>query len=115
MVTVVDACTRDGRGGSPTAGVVDDGALGDDERRAIARETATSHTAFVDTTTGDAPTVRFFTRDGELMNCGHGTIAAQAVLLERGAARPRLRTGGRVFATTTDRRAGGIEVWFDQG
>ncbi|MFI6240215.1 PhzF family phenazine biosynthesis protein [Micromonospora sp. NPDC050795] len=78
----------------------------------------TSHTAFVDTTTADAPGVRFFTSTGELPNCGHGTIAAQAVLLDRSGAMEhhgRQRSGGRTFATTAIRRHNGIEVWFDQG
>ncbi|MBG0564427.1 PhzF family phenazine biosynthesis protein [Actinoplanes aureus] len=113
--TIVAACTRDGAGGSPTAVVVDPGTQSDDERRAIVRAAGTSHAAFVDTGPGDVPTVRFFTTAGELRNCGHGTIAAQAVLLERGGAGDRLRTGGRTFATTAVRRPEGIEVWFDQG
>jgi predicted PhzF superfamily epimerase YddE/YHI9 len=55
---------------------------------------------------------------------GDHTIAAQAVLLERGVAAGHLpagggehllRAGGRTFATTAVRRPGGIEVWFDQG
>jgi PhzF family phenazine biosynthesis protein len=117
-VTVVDACTRDGRGGSPTAVMIDGAAMGDDERRAIVRRAGTSHAAFVDTGSADPPAVRFFTTAGELTNCGHGTLAAQAVLLHRSGAadhRGHLRTGERVFATTAVRRAGGIEVWFDQG
>ncbi|MEU4221731.1 PhzF family phenazine biosynthesis isomerase [Actinoplanes sp. NPDC026623] len=117
-MAVVDACTRDGRGGSPTAVVIDDGTLTDEARRAVVRAAGTSHAAFVDTATGGAPAVRFFTAEGELRNCGHGTIAAQAFLLEQGGAshhRGRQRTGGRTFATTADRRPEGIEVWFDQG
>ncbi len=117
-VTVVDACTRDGRGGSPTTVVIDDATVTDDERRAIARAAGTSHTAFVDTSTADMPAVRFFTTAGELANCGHGTIATQAVLLHRSGATRRhghQRTGRRTFATTAIRRRDGIEVWFDQG
>ncbi|WP_426502758.1 PhzF family phenazine biosynthesis protein [Dactylosporangium sp. McL0621] len=100
----MNACTRDGQGGSPTAVVIDNATLTDDDRHAIARTTGTSHTAFIDTGTADAPTVRFFTSAGELTNCGHGTIAAQAVLLHRSGAtehrgapahrRPRLRHDG---------------------
>lgn len=117
-LTVVDACTRDGRGGSPTAVVIDDATLTDDRRRAIARTAGTSHTAFVDTRSSDVPAVRFFTAEGELENCGHGTIAAQAVLLRRsGATRHHgyQRTGSRTFATTAIQHRNGVEVWFDQG
>ncbi|MGW9193672.1 PhzF family phenazine biosynthesis protein [Micromonospora chersina] len=116
--TVVDACTRDGRGGSPTTVVIDDATLTDDERHAIASTAGTSHTAFVDTSAADAPAVRFFTTEGELTNCGHGIIAAQAALLHRSGAVQRhghQRAGGRTFATTATRRRDGIEVWFDQG
>jgi trans-2,3-dihydro-3-hydroxyanthranilate isomerase len=117
-MAVVNACTRDGRGGSPTAVVIDDATLTDGDRHAIARGTGTSHTAFVDTATAGTPAVRFFAGAGELTNCGHGTIAAQAVLLHRSGAtehRGRQRTAGRTFATTAVRRRDGIEVWFDQG
>jgi predicted PhzF superfamily epimerase YddE/YHI9 len=78
----------------------------------------TSHTAFIDTSTPDTPTVRFFTSVGELTNCGHGIIAAQAVLLHRSGATEhhgRQRSGGRIFAATAVRRRDGVEVWFDQG
>jgi PhzF family phenazine biosynthesis protein len=98
--------------------VIDDATLTDDDRHAIARRTGTSHTAFIDTSTADTPTVRFFASAGELTNCGHGTIAAQAVLLHRSGAtehQGRQRTAGRTFATTAIRRRDGVEVWFDQG
>jgi PhzF family phenazine biosynthesis protein len=117
-VAVVNACTRDGEGGSPTAVVIDDATLTDDDRHAIAHRTGTSHTAFIDTSTADTPKTRFFTSAGELTNCGHGIIAAQAVLLHRSGATEhhgRQRTGGRTFATTALRRHDGVEVWFDQG
>ncbi|MEU7908902.1 PhzF family phenazine biosynthesis isomerase [Actinoplanes sp. NPDC049118] len=117
-MAVVDACTRDGRGGSPTAVVIDDDALTDGTRRAIVHKAGTSHAAFLGTGTDGVPAVRFFTTAGELRNCGHGTIAAQAFLLERGGAGPyrgRQRTGGRTFATRAVRRRDGVEVWFDQG
>ncbi|MEH0985464.1 PhzF family phenazine biosynthesis protein [Micromonospora sp. CPCC 205556] len=117
-MTVVNACTRDGRGGSPTAVVIDDSTLGDDERQAIVRAAGTSHAAFIDTSSRGAPVVRFFTTAGELTNCGHGTVAAQAVQLQRSGAshhRGQQSTGGRTFATTAVRRPDGIEVWFDQG
>lgn len=117
-MTMVDACTRHGRGGSPTAVLIDDASLTDSARCAIVGRAGTSHAAFIDTSTETAPTVRFFTAHGELTNCGHGTIAAQAVLLDRRrTARHRLqqRTGGRTLDTSAIRRGDGIEVWFDQG
>ncbi|GAB1692137.1 PhzF family phenazine biosynthesis protein [Krasilnikovia sp. M28-CT-15] len=114
-VTIVDACTHQGRGGSPTAVLIDDRTFDDDTRRAVVRDAGTSHAAFVDP---DAETVRFFTTHGELTNCGHGTVAAQAYLLHhRGTTEHHgcQRTGGRTFGTTAVRHDDGIEVWFDQG
>ncbi|WP_433126325.1 PhzF family phenazine biosynthesis protein [Micromonospora sp. CA-240977] len=114
----MDACTRGGRGGSPTAVVIDDATRTDDERRAVASTVRTSHTAFVDGSSGVLPGVRFFTAEGELRNCGHGTIAAQAVLLHRSGATEHhghQRTGDRTVAVTATRRRDGIEVWFEQG
>ncbi|GIE82279.1 hypothetical protein Aph02nite_82290 [Actinoplanes philippinensis] len=110
MITVVDACVRDGAGGSPTL-VADDE---DGDRCAIVRSSGASHGAFL-----DLPVVRFFTGTAELRNCGHGTLAAHAVLLSR-SGRPRQRltqhTGGRAYEVTAARRpGGGIAVWFDQG
>ncbi|MBO3738709.1 PhzF family phenazine biosynthesis protein [Actinoplanes flavus] len=110
---MVDACTRDGAGGSPTVVVDDDPSLRDEDRCAIVRESGASHGAFL-----SLPRVRFFTGTGELRNCGHGTFAAHAVLLDRsGSPRQRVRqeTGGRSFEVEAVRRAGGVEVWFDQG
>lgn len=101
---VVDSCVRDGAGGSPTAVVVEDGTLSDEERRAIVRASGASHGGFVH---GDD--VRFFTAAGELANCGHGAIAVQAVLPQR-----PLRVGGRVLDATVTERPDGVEVWFDQ-
>lgn len=114
MLTVVDACVREGSGGSPTLVADDDAAFSDADRRAIVRSGGASHGAFL-----DPPVVRFFTGTAELRNCGHGTLAAQAVLLDRDHARERRavqRTGGRDFEVTATRLpGGGIEVWFDQG
>ena len=119
MVTIVDACVRDGRGGSPTAVVVDDGTMTDEQRRLVPVQAGTSHAAFLGAThPGGGQAVRFFTRSGELAGCGHGTIAAQAVLLAAAGLdrrESRQHTGGRTFDTVAVRHNKGIEVWFDQG
>ncbi|MHA6758369.1 PhzF family phenazine biosynthesis protein [Streptacidiphilus sp. PAMC 29251] len=107
-VTIVRACLRAGRGGSPTA-VMDDPPLTDDERRRVPVLTGTSHAVFVSAPAapaapGDgAPAVslRFFTAEGELPGCGHGTVAALAFLARRAGGaeyRATLHTAGRVFA-----------------
>jgi trans-2,3-dihydro-3-hydroxyanthranilate isomerase len=102
-VTLVQACRRAGKGGSPTA-VVDETGLSDADRRAIPAAVGTSHAVFVESQQHEAgwPTVtlRFFTAAGELPACGHGTVAALAVLAERagrGAYEAVLRSGGRSY------------------
>ncbi|WP_433218600.1 PhzF family phenazine biosynthesis protein [Dactylosporangium sp. CS-047395] len=75
---VVRACLRDGTGGSPTT-VTHTFELG-----------PTSHTVWI----GPGPELRFFTSTGELPACGHGTIAALAVL---GPGGYEVRAGGRTF------------------
>lgn len=114
-LTIVDACTYRGQGGSPTAVTMDNPTLDDDARRAVVCAVGTSRVAFVDS---DTDSVRFFTMQGELTNNGLGTIAAQAFLLHRRGEVERRggqQTSGRVFGITAVRRDIGIEVWFDQG
>ncbi|MFJ2955809.1 PhzF family phenazine biosynthesis protein [Streptomyces sp. NPDC087270] len=102
-VVIVRACVRGGRGGSPTA-VVDDAALTDEERRRVAVTAGTSHAVFVSVDDGrqgvPGASLRFFTAEGELPACGHGTVAALAFLAERAGGAEylaTLRTAGRVF------------------
>jgi PhzF family phenazine biosynthesis protein len=63
--------------------------------------------------------VRFFTVEGELPACGHGTVAALAVLSAAivGGFRGRLRAGGRDFDATGTRDPSGdiVTARFDQG
>jgi predicted PhzF superfamily epimerase YddE/YHI9 len=98
-VTIVDACLRDGRGGSPTA-VMWDGAMSDAERREVPAVAGTSHAVFV--SAGDEEVrLRFFTVTGELPACGHGTVAALAFLAGCSGRREYQGTviaGGRSFA-----------------
>lgn len=135
-VTVVRACLRDGTGGSPTA-VLDEAPLSDDERRRVPVAAGTSHAVFVSVSEGgdarDAPGVRyaapagpevslrFFTAEGELPACGHGTVAALAYLAARAGAggsagyRAAVRAAGRVFAGRCVRRGGRLMADFDPG
>jgi trans-2,3-dihydro-3-hydroxyanthranilate isomerase len=115
-VIVVDACVRDGGGGSPTAVVYDNG-TSDAERQRMPARAGASHAAFVarEPNADGSRSVRFFTAEGELRGCGHGTVAAQAVLLDDGAFTGLQHTGGRTFEVRATRRPDGIEVSFDQG
>ncbi|MFC4536492.1 PhzF family phenazine biosynthesis protein [Sphaerisporangium dianthi] len=152
-VSIVNACLRDGRGGSPTA-VLGESAAGpprrasptgasppaasltDAERSRVPARFGTSHAVFVtrrdsrsalgapkqcqsligaDESTVD---VRFFTTEGELPACGHGTVAAIAFLAEQcGGAehRFRLRASGRSFAGHAVREGDVIHAAFDPG
>ncbi|WP_406374488.1 PhzF family phenazine biosynthesis isomerase [Streptomyces sp. NBC_00647] len=123
--TIVRACLRDGSGGSPTAVVLEDTplSLSDAERRRVAVESGTSHAVFVRVHPGETrePIVdlRFFTAEGELPACGHGTVAALAYLASRdGAPAPRratLRTSTRVFDGWSEPRGVHVAAAFDPG
>ncbi|HET6870447.1 MAG TPA: PhzF family phenazine biosynthesis protein [Solirubrobacteraceae bacterium] len=98
VVTIVDACLRGGRGGSPTA-VLWDTSLSEAERRRVPQLTESSHAVFV-SSDDDGVSLRFFTATGELAACGHGTVAALAFLAEqagRAEYEVTLRAGGRSF------------------
>jgi len=113
---IVHACLRDGRGGSPTA-VVPDGLFTDAERRAVPAACGTSHAVFVSARDGRVE-LRFFTTEGELPACGHGTVAALAVLASRSGLpeyRTVLHAGGRSFTGWAVRRHGLSEASFDPG
>ncbi|NUR74425.1 MAG: PhzF family phenazine biosynthesis protein [Hamadaea sp.] len=100
-MTIVDACLRDGRGGSPTV-VLPETGLSDEERRAIPEQLRTSHAVFVDIGETEVA-LRFFTSTGELPSCGHGTVAALAYLADRFGDRDfQLRTRDRSFLGRAD-------------
>lgn len=116
-VTVVHACQRDGRGGSPTAVVDDDTSLTDAERRAVPVAAGTSHAVFL-VPGPEGVSLRFFTAAGELPACGHGTVAALAVLAGRAGAAAYetvLRSGGRTFVGRATGDGGRYEAVFDPG
>ena len=120
-VTIVQACLRDGSGGSPTA-VLDDAPLTDAERCRVPALLGTSHAVFVsaDDSRGDGAPVslRFFTATGELPACGHGTVAALAFLAARAEDakyRATLHTSERVFEGWAVRDGDLIDAAFDVG
>jgi trans-2,3-dihydro-3-hydroxyanthranilate isomerase len=116
-VRVVDACQRDGRGGSPTAVVEETSPLTDAERRAVPVAAGTSHAVFV-SAGENGWSLRFFTAAGELPACGHGTVAALAVLAERARTtryETVLHAGGRTFHGEATGGDGRYMVVFDPG
>ncbi|MEV7547338.1 PhzF family phenazine biosynthesis isomerase [Streptomyces sp. NPDC089915] len=123
---IVHACLRDGNGGSPTAVVLDDDRLTDEERRRVPLEHGTSHAVFLRRRPEREPTVdqpavhiRFFTSSGELPACGHGTVAALAFLASRtedaGGYRALLRTSTRTFEGRALREGAYLTAAFDPG
>ncbi len=107
---MVDACLRDGRGGSPTV-VLEDTPMTDAMRSAVPAANGASHAAFV-TLRHSAADVRFFTSTGELPACGHGTVAALVWLAERLGRQGEftLRISGRTFRGWVE----GERAWFEQ-
>lgn len=120
-VTIVRACLRDGHGGSPTA-VLDEAPLSDDERRRVPAAMGTSHAVFVSVhdsrRAGPVVSLRFFTAEGELPACGHGTVAALAFLAERAGGRKyraTIHAAGRVFPGWSVREKTHVNAAFDPG
>jgi trans-2,3-dihydro-3-hydroxyanthranilate isomerase len=117
LITIVNACMRDGRGGSPTA-VLEEASLTELERRQVPKLMGVSHAAFVGDIDGPLASLRFFTATGELPGCGHGTVAALAFLAEH-AGRDRLqvtlRASERSFAGEATRADGRVSAAFDPG
>ncbi|GAA0953300.1 hypothetical protein GCM10009554_57480 [Kribbella koreensis] len=103
---VVDACQRQGRGGSPTA-VLDEASYTDEERCRIPAELGTSHAVFIRATGVErgrpSYSLRFFTTEGELPACGHGTVAALALLA--------IRNGGSTFHAVLSTKSRTFEGW----
>lgn len=102
--------------------MVDETSLSDAERCAVPVAAGTSHAVFVSTekhwSGRPAASLRFFTATGELPACGHGTVAALAVLAER-ARTPDyeavLRSGGRTFLGQATGGGDQYEAAFDPG
>lgn len=121
LVTIVNACLRGGRGGSPTA-VLGEAPLSELERCQVPKLMGTSHAVFVSADDGDLDrplaTLRFFTATGELPACGHGTVAALAFLAQdagRDPYRVTLHASGRAFTGEATRAGGHVTAAFDPG
>jgi predicted PhzF superfamily epimerase YddE/YHI9 len=117
LITIVNACLRDGRAGSPTA-VLEEASLTELERRQVPKLMGVSHASFVGDRDGPLASLRFFTATGELPACGHGTIAALAFLAEHGG-RDRLQVAllasERSFFGEANRAGRYVSAAFDPG
>ncbi|TCC52098.1 PhzF family phenazine biosynthesis protein [Kribbella pittospori] len=121
-IVVVNACQRGWQGGSPTAVVADDTSLSDAERCAIPVTAGTSHAVFISAqdhrSSRPEVSLRFFTAAGELPACGHGTVAALAVLAERAGESEyevTLQSGGRTYRGRARGGRGRFRADFDPG
>jgi trans-2,3-dihydro-3-hydroxyanthranilate isomerase len=117
-VVVIDACQRQGRGGSPTA-VLDEASFTDEERCRIPGELGTSHAVFIRATGVErgrpSYSLRFFTAEGELPACGHGTIAALAYLAGNQRFRGELRTAAGTFTGWSQHEGAQHRAGFETG
>jgi trans-2,3-dihydro-3-hydroxyanthranilate isomerase len=121
LVTIINACLRDGHGGSPTT-VSEDASLTELERCQVPKLMGTSHAVFVSAGDGDLhrplASLRFFTATGELPGCGHGTVAALAFLAQTARPYPyhvTLHTSERAFAGEATRTGRYVSAAFDPG
>ena len=121
LVTIVNACLRDGHGGSPTA-VMEDASLTALQRCQVPKLMGTSHAVFVSANDGDPhrpfASLRFFTATGELSGCGHGTVAALAYLARNAGRDPyrvTLHASERSFAGEATRAGRHVSAAFDPG
>jgi PhzF family phenazine biosynthesis protein len=96
--------------------------LSDAERLRVPQLTGCSHAAFVsagDREIGDSRVgLRFFTEEGELPACGHGTVAALVFLAEHAARshyQVTLLESGRSFAGQVRHERGRLRALFDAG
>src|SRR4030095_1364132 len=80
-IYMVEAFANETGGVSLTAVVLNAEGLSESQMQFIARSVPASHTAFVTEAAGknNHIVIRFFTKGEEILNCGHGTIAAHFI------------------------------------
>ncbi|WFB05615.1 PhzF family phenazine biosynthesis isomerase [Streptomyces sp. LX-29] len=97
--------------------------MSDGECRRVPVLLGTSHAVFVSVNAshpggGPGVSLRFFTAEGELPACGHGTVAALAFLAGRAGGeeyRATLRASGRTFAGWSVREGAQVHARFEAG
>lgn len=83
-VHVANAFIDGGRGGNPAGLVIDADALSAAQKQAVAARAGFSETAFVSRSGTADFKLEFFTPTRQIAHCGHATIAAFAVLKQKG-------------------------------
>lgn len=75
---IINAFTKNSRGGNPAAVILDESKLSSAQRQDIARKIGVSETVFLD----DFQRADFYTPTRPIANCGHATIAAFSLVNE---------------------------------
>lgn len=83
-VNVINAFTKEGKGGNPAAVVLDADRFSAAQKQAIAAEAGLSETAFVGHSDAADFKLDFFTPVRQIAHCGHATIAAFSYLKQTG-------------------------------
>ncbi len=96
-VYIVNAFTKNGKGGNPAGVCLDAGKLSITDRKHIAKAMNLSETAFVEPSEKADVLVRFFTPIDEIPLCGHATIATFHLLREL----RKIKSGIRKMETLT--------------
>jgi PhzF family phenazine biosynthesis protein len=94
-VAIVSAFTKDGAGGNLAGVVLDADQIAHDDRQRIAAAVALAETSFVREVGDGVFEVAFYTPNKQVPDCGHATVAAFALLAQRGAL-----SGGRATKRT---------------
>lgn len=84
-VQIVNAFTKDGKGGNPAGVVIDADTYSEADMQAIAAKVGLSETSFVSNSETEGFKLDFFTPNKRIAHCGHATIATFSYLksLER--------------------------------
>ena len=99
---IVDAFTDSLFSGNPAAVCIPDSRLSDKLMLDIAKENNLSETAFVFKTDTDFE-LRWFTPGGEIDLCGHATLAAARILMDKNMNTPGKDTKRVIFRTRSGR------------
>lgn len=86
-VNIVNAFVDGDQGGNPAGVVLEADALSAQEKQRIAQLVGLSETAFVSRSQVAGVKLEFFTPTRQIAHCGHATIAAFALLAQRGLVR----------------------------
>ena len=111
---LVDAFTDEPTCGNPAGVVPEAEGLADDQMQALANELGASETVFVHESDAADRELRYFTPETEVDLCGHATVAAHALLFERGV----IEAGDHSFETQVGTLDASVEddgtVWMTQ-